>query len=77
MRYYHYLLIFLVIAVVYRIYYIINKAKLQLKEKGIIKDNDNDNNKEGFESLTSCLEQGYPANFCKRVPLQACLTNCR
>ena len=44
-------------------------VKKQLKDKGIIK--------EGFESLTSCLEQGYPTQFCKRVPPQACLTNCQ
>ena len=33
-------------------------------------------NKEGFESLTNCLSQGYPSDFCRRVPLQACLYNC-
>ena len=32
--------------------------------------------KEGYESLTSCLEQGYPNSFCYEVPVQACLTNC-
>jgi len=32
--------------------------------------------KEGYESLTSCLEQGYPTAFCNEVPIQACLTNC-
>jgi hypothetical protein len=32
--------------------------------------------KEGFESLTNCLSQGYPPDFCRRVPLQACLYNC-
>ena len=31
---------------------------------------------EGFESLTNCLSQGYPVDFCKRSPLQACVTNC-
>ena len=41
--------------------------KKQLKDKSVIK--------EGFESLTSCLEQGYPTQFCKKVPPQACLTN--
>jgi len=69
MRYYHYILLFIVISVVLRIIYIASKLKTQLKEKGIIK--------EGFESLTSCLEQGYPTRFCKRVPLQACITNCQ
>ena len=32
--------------------------------------------KEGYESLTSCLEQGYPTSFCYEVPIQSCLTNC-
>lgn len=32
--------------------------------------------KEGYESLTSCLEQGYPKSFCYEVPIQSCLTNC-
>ncbi len=31
---------------------------------------------EGFESLNNCLKQGYPPDFCRRVPLQACLYNC-
>jgi hypothetical protein len=69
MRFYHYILIFIVLSVIARICYISYKIKKQLKEKGII-------GKEGFESLDSCLLQGYPPNFCKRVPLQACLTNC-
>ena len=34
------------------------------------------NKKEGYESLTSCLDQGYPKDFCDEVPIQACLTNC-
>lgn len=68
MRYYHYILIFIILAVIARATYIVIKLKQQLKEKGIIK--------EGFESLDTCLAQGYPTNFCKRVPLQACLINC-
>jgi len=32
--------------------------------------------KEGYESLESCLKQGYPKSFCFQVPIQACLTNC-
>ena len=32
--------------------------------------------KEGYESLASCLEQGYPTSFCYEVPVQSCLTNC-
>jgi len=35
-----------------------------------------EHNKEGYESLSSCLEQGYPKDFCFNVPVQACLTNC-
>jgi len=31
---------------------------------------------EGFESLTNCLSQGYSSDFCRRVPLEACLYNC-
>ena len=33
-------------------------------------------NKEGYESLANCLNQGYPDEFCKRTPLQACIENC-
>jgi len=32
--------------------------------------------KEGYESLDTCLKQGYPKWFCFQVPIQACLTNC-
>ena len=52
MRYYHYILIFLFLAVIARAAYIGYRIKKQLQEKGIIK--------EGFESLENCLEQGYP-----------------
>jgi len=34
------------------------------------------NKKEGYESLTSCLDQGYPKDFCDTVPIQSCLKNC-
>ena len=34
--------------------------------------------KEGYESLTTCVEQGYPKEFCLNVPVQASLDNrCR
>jgi hypothetical protein len=33
-------------------------------------------NKEGYESLSSCLAQGYPKAFCFNVPIQACLKDC-
>jgi hypothetical protein len=31
------------------------------------------NNKEGYESLTTCIEQGYPKSFCLNVPIQSSL----
>ena len=73
MRFYHYILLFLLISIILRVYYIYYKLKQQLKDKGII---NNKKIKEGFESLESCLWQGYPTQFCKRAPLQACVTNC-
>lgn len=39
-------------------------------------DKKNNIKKEGYESLTSCLDQGYSRDFCYEVPIQACLTNC-
>ena len=34
--------------------------------------------KEGYESLTTCVEQGYSKDFCLNVPIQANLdTRCR
>lgn len=27
--------------------------------------------KEGFESYENCIEQGYPNNFCFKVPIEA------
>ena len=69
MRFYHYIILFLLLAVVARAFYIGYMIKKQIKDKKIIK--------EGFESLDSCLLQGYPTQFCKRVPIQSCLTNCQ
>jgi hypothetical protein len=62
MKFYQYILIFLLISVIARAYY------LFFRKKPI---------KESFESLSSCLEQGYPTRFCKRVPIQSCITNCQ
>jgi hypothetical protein len=77
MRIYQYILIFLLFSIVARVYYIIYKIKKQLKDiKGIVDVKGATDVKEGFESLDSCLWQGYPTQFCKRAPLQACLTNC-
>lgn len=36
---------------------------------------DKDTLVEGYESLTMCLEQGYPHNFCLQVPTQAVIHN--
>lgn len=65
-------------SVIARFVYIGYMLKKQLKEKGLIKKDNiiNDDIKEGFESLESCLWQGYPTRFCKEVPIQSCLTNC-
>lgn len=68
MKYYHYILIFLLISVIWRNYYLYFYKKSGPKPvKNIV---------EGFESLSNCLEIGYPTDFCKRAPLEACLTNC-
>jgi hypothetical protein len=61
MKFYKYLLLFLAISIVYRIYYLFFRNKTK---------------KEGFESLSNCLSLGYPDDFCKRAPLEACITNC-
>jgi len=72
MKFYQYILLFLLISVIVRIYYIFfRKPTLPKPVKK--------NSKEGFqgiESLDNCLSQGYPKDFCNRVPLQACITNC-
>jgi hypothetical protein len=61
MRFYHYILIFILIAVIARGYYLFfRKSPLTIEE--------------GFESLESCLTQGYPTQFCKRVPIQSYIT---
>jgi len=36
----------------------------------------NSNIIEGYESLESCIEQGYPRQFCMNVPIQSCIHNC-
>ena len=69
MRFYHYIILFLLLAVVARAFYIGYMIKKQIKDKKLIT--------ERFESLDSCLLQGYPTQFCKRVPIQACITNCQ
>lgn len=61
MRFYHYILLFVLAVLLLRIYYIFfRKKKIDIEE--------------GFESLESCLSQGYPRRFCKKVPIQSCIT---
>ena len=67
MKFYQYVLLFILICVGCRIYYLFFR---HTKPKAV------KNEIEGFESLSNCLEIGYPDEFCKRVPLEACLTNC-
>jgi len=64
MDYCQYILIFLFFTIIANMYYIYCVFSSQKHKK------------EGFESLTNCLKQGYPPEFCKRVPIQACLQNC-
>jgi hypothetical protein len=67
MKIYQYILLFLLIAVIWRNYYLFFYKKGPKPVKNTV---------EGFESLSNCLEIGYPTDFCKRVPLEACITNC-
>jgi len=61
MRFYHYILLFVLAVLLIRIYVIFfSKKEVDIEE--------------GFESLNSCLDQGYPTDFCKRVPIQSCIT---
>jgi hypothetical protein len=67
MKFYHYILLFLFIALIWRNYYLFFYKKKGPKPV---------KNIEGFESLSNCLEIGYPTEFCNRVPLESCVTNC-
>lgn len=69
MGFFLYLFLFLIISVVARIYYLFFRKKSKINNKY-------KKNKEGFESLTNCLSLGYPDDFCKRAPLEACISNC-
>tara|TARA_B100001142_G_C14046194_1_gene544021 strand:+ start:167 stop:415 length:249 start_codon:yes stop_codon:yes gene_type:complete len=33
-------------------------------------------NKEGYETYTKCIKQGYSNKFCLHVPVEACINNC-
>ena len=68
MGFFMYLFLFLTISVVARIYYLFFRKKPR--------QNKYKKTKEGFESLTNCLSLGYPDDFCKRAPLEACISNC-
>lgn len=67
MKFYHYVLLFILICVGCRVYYLFFRRAKPKRVKNEI---------EGFESLSNCLEIGYPDEFCKKIPLEACLTNC-
>jgi len=67
MKIYQYILLFLLICVIWRNYYLFFYKKRPKAVKNVV---------EGFESLTNCLDLGYPNDFCNRVPLEACVTNC-
>jgi hypothetical protein len=67
MKIYQYILLFFLISIICRVYYLFFRTKTPNPVKNEI---------EGFESLDSCLDQGYPDNFCNRIPLQACIKNC-
>lgn len=80
MKFYQYILLFLLISVGCRIYYLFIRKPSQeptpAKAIGKAKATGKDDKKEGFESLSNCLEQGYPDDFCKRIPIEACVSNC-
>ncbi len=61
MKFYKYILIIFAITIVARIYYLFFRSTTT---------------KEGFESLANCLSLGYPDDFCKRVPIESCQSNC-
>ena len=73
MKFYQYILLFLLISICGRVYFLFfwkKKGPRPVKK----------HLKEGFgteyESINNCLDQGYPTEFCARVPLEACVTNC-
>lgn len=36
----------------------------------------NKQKREGYESYSKCIKQGYPNKFCLNVPVEACIDNC-
>ena len=63
MKLYQYILLFFLIALCWRNYYLFFRGN----KEGF---------GYGYESLDNCLDAGYPPSFCNRVPLEACVTNC-
>jgi len=78
MKFYQYILLFLLISVGCRIYYLFFRKPSQAPTlaKATSKAKKKADKKEGFESLANCSEQGYPDDFCKRIPIEACVSNC-
>ena len=75
MEFYQYILLFLFVSIAARIYFLFFwKKKGQRTVKKPVKEGFDGNI--GYESFDNCLEQGYPNDFCARVPLEACVTNC-
>jgi hypothetical protein len=73
MEVYQYILLFLFIAIPARIYYLFFRSPSKPKP---VKNHIEGFGGFGFESIDNCLNQGYPNDFCMRVPLEACVTNC-
>jgi hypothetical protein len=73
MKIYHYILFFLFLAVICRVYYLYFRRGQQPQP---VKNRIIEGFGFGYESLDNCLDQGYPDDFCKRAPLEACIQNC-
>ena len=73
MKFYQYILLFLLISVCYRIYFLFFRKKKGPKP---VKKKIKEGFGIGYESTDNCLNQGYPNDFCARVPLEACVSNC-
>lgn len=72
MKFYQYILLFLFISIVARIYYLFFRRYTPKPVKNVVEGFGGF----GFESIDNCLNQGYPKDFCMRSPLEACITNC-
>jgi hypothetical protein len=73
MKIYQYILLFLLLVIGGRIYYLFFRRSTGPKQvKNVVEGFGGF----GFESIDNCLEQGYPKDFCMRAPLETCITNC-